>query len=65
LSTGRTLQASRYRSPSTALNLALGKPSKVINKAKEEWIAAKARCKLPKKVVPVLVSDRGVKTDIF
>lgn len=36
------------------------KALEVINKAKEKWIAAKARCKLPKKVVPVLVSDRGV-----
>ena len=37
----------------------------VINKAKEMWVAAKPRRKLPKKVVSVLVRDQGVQASLI
>lgn len=37
----------------------------VINKAKEMWVAAKPRRKLPKKVVSVLVRDQGVQANLI
>lgn len=37
----------------------------MINKAKEMWVSAKPRRKLPKKVVSVLVRDQGMQANLF
>lgn len=40
------------------------KALEVINIAKEKWLATKPRRKLPKKVVSVLVREKGVQPDM-
>ena len=65
-----TGSARRYKCPSMQVPINGPEPGtrealEVINKAKEMWVSAKPRRKLPKKVVSVLVRDQGVQANLI